>query len=67
MPRFIKFIAAGNMLVIINTDSIDEITFLKELKKICIMSRNDRIMDYNFLNLEDFKIQCDAIMQQLGL
>lgn len=75
MPKFIKFIHNEEM-IILNSENIDCIKFIKKYEienteltfsAIKIYNNNGKFVDFIFGDIEDFKQQCDAIMEQLEI
>lgn len=67
MPKFIKFISPG-MLNIININDLISIQFEKEYLSIGFSFISaDKAAIFKYESLDEFKVQCDAIMEQLEI
>lgn len=66
MPKFIKFIA-NNGMVIVNEEDISTLYFSTKMRSISMRLKKSTSIEFEYNSAEDFKQQCDAIMEQLEI
>lgn len=66
MPKFIKFLNDYGMHIF-NSDEIIKISFFTKELSIVVNVRDFSEVKIQYENTDHFKINCDSIMEQLGL